>query len=158
MDLPIEIYLTPLSGLAATVGRWIDTIAWSIYFGIGWLFIMLLLQLLLRRRWMVVVVILFFFVGLWVPGQQNRLLFFFFALVVALAFLTLLLRFGLLATMAWSLFMWLSDSVPLTPDTSDWYFGRSAATLLILAALAAYAFWISLAGRPLIGNDPLEHS
>jgi serine/threonine-protein kinase len=154
----VEVYIRGLSGLPATVGAWLDVFAWSIYAAVGWLFIVLLLQLFFRRRWMVVTVIMLLWVGSWVPGHLNPVLFGSFVVVAFATFIVVLLRFGLLATMAWGFFSWLPTSVVLTLDPSAWYFGRSAFTLLILAGIAAYAFRISLAGRPLIGHDPLERS
>ena len=156
VDLPVEVPLFPLASLAATAGAWIDSLAWSIYLGIGWLFIALLLHLVFKRRWVIMIVILLLFVGTWIPGQHNTLLFGCFAVVVFAVFIVLLLRFGLLATMTWGTFMWLPTSMPLTLDPSSWYFGRSVFCLLMVAAVAAYAFRISLAGRPLMKHDPLD--
>lgn len=71
-------------------------------------------------------------------------------------FLFVLLRFGILASVLWGIYMWLASSVVLTLDSSAWYAGRSWFTLLVFAALAAYGFWISLAGWPLMRGSVLE--
>jgi len=157
VDRPVSIPLSSLLGSAETVGEWLEALVWSIYTGVGWLFIALLLLLFLRRRWIVAVALMLFLVGTWIPGQHNPLLFGLFAMGAFAAFIVVLIRFGLLATMAWGFFMWFPTSVVLTLDPSDWYAGRSFLTLLILSAIAAHAFRISLAGRSLTKIDLLEN-
>ena len=44
---------------------------------------------------------------------------------------------------------------PLTADFSVWYAGASLFALLSVAAMAAFAFHASLAGRPLFGDGEL---
>jgi hypothetical protein len=125
---------------------------------VGWLLILLLLRVLLRRQWIAVVAVILFAAGLAVPSAANPMIFFAFMSVAFGAFLFVLLRFGLLAPVFWAVYMWLANSVVLTLDSSAWYAGRSWFTLLLFAALAAYGFWISLAGRPLMKSDVLEGS
>jgi hypothetical protein len=44
---------------------------------------------------------------------------------------------------------------PITADFSVWYAGASVFALLSVAAMAAFAFHSSLAGRPLFGSAEL---
>jgi hypothetical protein len=44
------------------------------------------------------------------------------------------------------------DGVAATTDPSAWFFGRSCFGFLILAAIAGYAFYISLGGRKLLAG------
>jgi len=46
--------------------------------------------------------------------------------------------------------------LPVVPDVSVWFAGRSIVGLILLAVLAGFGFWISLAGRPLFARDLLE--
>ena len=70
--------------------------------------------------------------------------------------LILLFRFGLLALCAE---MWVVETVhrlPLTLDSSSWYFGRSLFVLLTTAAIALFAFWRSLGGQPILPGPVFE--
>ena len=64
--------------------------------------------------------------------------------------------FGLLPT-AVALYVFLIfAALPMTLDPSQWYAGRSFGVLLLLAALAIFAFYTSLGGKPLFGTDLFE--
>ncbi len=69
-------------------------------------------------------------------------------IVVGLSFFVLL-RYGLLAAITMSLFKILPSFGVWTTDLSSWYAGQMMIPLLLFAAIAVYAFYISLAGRPL---------
>ena len=45
--------------------------------------------------------------------------------------------------------------VPMTLDSSRWYFGYSLAAICAVSALAACAFYVSLGGRTLLGDEGL---
>ncbi|HEX8255288.1 MAG TPA: hypothetical protein VF846_19265 [Thermoanaerobaculia bacterium] len=65
----------------------------------------------------------------------------------------LALRFGgVLGAIAAFFIYYVAAWAPLTWQTSAWYFNRSALTMLALAALAAYAFRIALAHKPLFSG------
>jgi len=61
--------------------------------------------------------------------------------------LVVLFRFGLLALAASTFTSLLIMRLPITFDTSLWYFGRSLFGVLVLAALAIYGFVIALGGK-----------
>jgi len=68
--------------------------------------------------------------------------------------IVLLVRFGLLAVVSY-VFVRQLLTYPITADLFAWY--ADSATLLplgVIVALAAYGFYVSLAGRPLI-RDPI---
>lgn len=65
-------------------------------------------------------------------------------------------RFGAVAYAAATVFRDMMFRTPLTSDFSAWYAPRSAAVLLLMAALVTYAFRISLAGKPIFGDAMLE--
>jgi hypothetical protein len=71
-------------------------------------------------------------------------------LVVFVGLITLLVavitRLGLLAAVvAMTFATW--AHVPLTTDTSSWFFASSAVTMMVFAAVAIYGFVVSLGGR-----------
>jgi len=61
-----------------------------------------------------------------------------------------LLRFGLVATIAAVFFINALNTMALGTDLSAWYIPDSIATLLFLLGIAIFAFWRSLGGRTLI--------
>jgi hypothetical protein len=67
--------------------------------------------------------------------------------------LIVLLRFGLLALAVANFTQNVLVSLPLTLDFSAWHIGLSLFILLAFAALAALAFRLALAGRPLFLSD-----
>ena len=65
---------------------------------------------------------------------------------VSAAWLGVLLarHFGLLAVMSYAFFLLIQQRVPLTLDSDAWYYGRSTAVMLLLIAIVAYAFRVSI--------------
>jgi serine/threonine-protein kinase len=64
-----------------------------------------------------------------------------------------LLRYGLLATIAAVFFGDAGNSILLGGDWNTWYAPYGIASLLLLIAIAVWAFWRSLGGRELIGEE-----
>jgi hypothetical protein len=74
-------------------------------------------------------------------------------LLVAGTFIFLLLRFGLVAAIAFMIFENISSYVPITGDLSRWYAASSVMLLVLAAALAILGFRIALAGKPAFTLD-----
>jgi hypothetical protein len=70
-----------------------------------------------------------------------------FGLLAAIVVFFVLFRFGLLAFSAVMFAYLFLRRLPITLDTSAWYFGRSALTLGLLVAIAMVAFFTSLGGK-----------
>jgi len=68
----------------------------------------------------------------------------------------LLIRFGVLALVAANVFNVFLGSFPLTTQMSAWYADTSLAGMVLMAAMAVYAFHTSLGGRPMFGAAELE--
>ncbi len=69
------------------------------------------------------------------------------------ALIFVLLRLGLVATIAAIFFVNAFNGMALGKDWSAWYVPASLATLLLLLGIAVFAFWRSLGGRELIEGD-----
>ena len=69
------------------------------------------------------------------------------------ALIFVLLRFGLVATIAAVFFVNGLNAMVLTTDWSAWFLPASVATLLLLGGIAVFAFWRSLGDRALIAGD-----
>jgi serine/threonine-protein kinase len=74
-------------------------------------------------------------------------------LVATAALIFVLLRFGLVATIAAVFFINAANCMALGTDWSAWYMPASIATLLLLVGIAVFAFWRSLGGRALIEGE-----
>lgn len=70
-------------------------------------------------------------------------------------FIVLLLRFGVLALMAWGFVAVGIAMMPLTLDPTAWYFGSSLTKMAVVGGLAVYGFLVALGGRPLLGKGIL---
>ncbi len=79
-----------------------------------------------------------------------------FALIVVVAALATFVRFGLLPLAVAGMPLFFLRTVPLTLDTSAWYFGRSLFCLLLVAAMAFYGFVVSLGGKRLLPEITVE--
>ena len=66
------------------------------------------------------------------------------------ALISVLLRFGLLATIMAIFFVNADNAMALGTDWSTWYLPAGLATFLLLAGIAVFAFWRSLGGRSLL--------
>ena len=71
-------------------------------------------------------------------------------LVAITGLIYVLLRFGLVATMAAIFYVNALNTMALATDWSAWYMPSSIATFLFLMGIAIFAFWRSLGGRALI--------
>jgi hypothetical protein len=69
------------------------------------------------------------------------------------ALIFVLLRSGLVATVAAIFFVTAFDGMALGTDWRAWYMPASLATALLLLGIAIFAFWRSLGGRELLEGD-----
>jgi len=118
------------------------------------LFLFFVLRVLLRRDWLAAVVYTLIFTATSLGRPNPAVTLPIIAIWVGLELLVLL-RFGLLALIATAMTENFLGSSPLTLDASRWYFGYSLVVLLLVAALAAWAFRTTLAGRPLLKDEAL---
>jgi serine/threonine-protein kinase len=138
----------------------------SLYGALAFLFVLFLFRVLFRKDWLAgiaFVLVSGFFLGLPVSfagGNQSTTA----ALVNGLTLMIfnaagvfMVIRFGLLAEAACLLFqLGFLENFPLTTQASAWYADISLVGILLMAAMAFYAFYISLGGRPVFGGAVLE--
>jgi tRNA A-37 threonylcarbamoyl transferase component Bud32 len=70
-----------------------------------------------------------------------------YGIVIATTIYLVLFRFGLLALVATGYVATVLFRIPLTLDTTWWYFPRGLLALIVLAVLACFGFYVSLAGK-----------
>jgi hypothetical protein len=125
-------------------------------FWLAALFVLVLLRALLRKEWAAAVAwVLLFSVfstarSEFVPVDLVGTLIFF-----ALAVFCLI-RFGLLTLVTNYVLYGVLQTFPLTTQRSAWYAGISLAGIMLMAAIALYAFYTSLGGRPVFVGAVLE--
>ena len=130
----------------------------ALFISLAFLFLLFLLRALLRSEWAAAVVCVLFFTIFTAAGTHSL-----YSPAVLVTWLItnslsvfLLIRFGLLAFVATGFFNTLLSNFPLTTQGSAWYAGISLAGILLMAAIALYAFYTSLGGRPVFGGAVLE--
>jgi serine/threonine-protein kinase len=125
-------------------------------FWLAALFVLVLLRALLRKEWAAAVAwVLLFSVfstarSEFVPVDLVGTLIFF-----ALAVFCLI-RFGLLTLVTNYVLYGVLQTFPLTTQGSAWYAGVSLAGIMLMAAIALYAFYTSLGGRPVFAGATFE--
>jgi serine/threonine-protein kinase len=121
------------------------------------LFVLVLLLRLVRRKWLAGVVTWMFLATLLslafgnVPVISRP-----FALIAALILVGGLYRYGLLATIAGEFIFHSWVFFPITTKLSAWWAADFIPVLIVYAAVVIYAFYISLAGQPLLRGKLLE--
>jgi hypothetical protein len=112
---------------------------------------LLVLRVLLRRSWVAYLGFVgfpavLFAAGTSVPDTMVWVTLYALGLIV-------ITRLGLLAMVVAVLF---SDwpNIPLTTDSSSWFFPSSVVTMVVFAAIGVYGFVVSLGGQRLL-KDPL---
>jgi hypothetical protein len=126
------------------------------FFWLGALFALFLLRTLLRKEWAAAIAWVLLFTSFAAEGDQfdpvrlvGTLIFFGLSVFV-------MIRYGLLALVANFMVYNILQSFPLTTQASAWYAGISLTGIMLIAALALYAFYTSLGGRPAFGGAVLD--
>ena len=105
---------------------------------------------MLRKQWIAVAAFIPVGIALNISVSSDLWLELTYALIFALIWVVVLLRFGLLATMVADAARGLLKQFPRTLDLSAWYAATVAVPLIVIALVAVYGFRNSLGGRRLI--------
>jgi len=140
--------------LLGAVGGLLTVNIWNLFMAV---MMFLLLKLLLRRTWAAVVVESLMIGGLFfLPGTGNPWLVAALAVGFLVLFWFILFRFGLVSLLVGFTVQSVLQSMPLTFDLSAWYAGSTWITLIVIAALTGWGFYVSLAGRPVFRDELLS--
>jgi serine/threonine-protein kinase len=145
--------LSDLLGVPRLLGNTIDALVHAQVPAMAILFVFLLLRILLRRQWLAGAVLFALILTLSVLGDENPWIAAALTAVAVPLVLFTLTRFGLLAMTVMFYFLALIGGSPLTSDVGAWYAGPTILLLVVTVGLAAYGFYLSLAGRPLVSGD-----
>jgi serine/threonine-protein kinase len=113
-------------------------------------FLLFLLRVALRKPWLAAVASFLFLVALNGPAYDARFGVGAYGAIAIVTALTLFvaMRFGLVATVSFTVMAMLTDGFLLTPNLRDWYGLSSVVAIVIVGAVSTWAFRTSLAGRP----------
>jgi serine/threonine-protein kinase len=139
-----------LLGGRQALGQWLVQIPGSINTTIVFFFLILGLKVLLRKDWLAAPVFVAIFVVIQTLQSSHLTVD---LPVVALIYLVLALvvfRVGLVPLAVGAFTVDMLANVPFTADFSAWYLGSTLLALLSVVALAAWGFYQSLGGQPLL--------
>jgi hypothetical protein len=145
-----------LLGVRGAIATWLAVIPNCVIEALLWFVLIFVLRVVLRRDWLaaggfvLIYALLSALASTAAPGIGAL-----FSLAQTALLVFVMLRFGLLALIASAFVYVLFVLFPITADFSVWYAGASLFAVLTVAAVAAFAFRASLAGRPLFGDAEL---
>ena len=165
MGMPPNIPNTPanpdsaaLMGMRGFLPLLINQVSAAVVQSFLMVFPLLFLTMLLRRKWLGIVagwLILSAIFALATIAGKPLIVWPFNFLLIAL-FIMATTRFGPLALISAVLFFHLQVFFPITTHLTAWYAGDFVLDLIFLIFVAAYGFYISLAGQPLLRGALLE--
>ncbi len=163
-DLPAPMTTGPLwslLGARVLIAGMSNNLTAALFFSFSFLFVLFLFRVLLRKEWAAAVAfVLFFTVFLNAPqlfgGGPTAVSSLVIGLILNSLSVFLLIRLGMLALVASAVFQFCFLGLPLTTQGSAWYAGISLTGILLMAAMASYGFYTSLAGRPIFGGVAFE--
>jgi hypothetical protein len=144
--LPQTQALVSLRGGRFAFGEIFSVLLSQLSIALGLMMLFLLLRMMLRRTWIAAAVLCLLQAAL--TGLNLT------ALAMAIT-IFLLVRFGLVALLALTVFSGLGQVSPVTFDASSPHFTTGLLFTLVAWSLAFYGWKTSLAGRPLL-QDPLS--
>jgi len=152
---PLVLQLWALMGVSHSLGIFVEALAASLFFPLMTTTLVVLCRVLLRRQWLAMLGAFVLLTASHAPTSDNLFLSLAYSVLVAVSYLLVFFRLGLLPLVISSLVgIWLSG-LPLTLDFTSWYAGNGVIVLAAMAALAAFGLKTSLAGRPMF-KDVLD--
>jgi hypothetical protein len=145
--------LGPLLGVRYEVAGLLNSVDNGLFDALFFLFLLFILRALLRKPWMAAIAYVAVLGFIDAYGTTTPWVDYPVSMLFQAVFAFILLRFGLMAAISAAVCLQLLESCPATLDFSAWYVGLSLIPPVIVALIAVYGFRISLAGRPLIGDE-----
>ena len=160
--LPLQDSLVLIRGGRYAVGQMFQTLLASTAIALVLMMFFLLLRMIFRKTWIAGAVLIVLmgaigglqFTGLW--GPRAGVIWALYHAFAGAVILVVLLRFGLLALVAYMFFGALGGLGLTILDTSSPLFGTGLLVTGVAFAFAAYGFQTSLAGRPLMRDSLLQ--
>lgn len=144
-----------LTGVKYSLGLLVFYVLIYLLYGLIVFFLLFLLRLLVRKEWIAAVIVVFLGAATNTGGDYPWFTFFASA-VIWLSIVLILKRYGLLAMVVGLVVQNVLIVFPVTFHLSRWYASAGLTGILAIAALAAYGFHRSLAGKPLFSVEALD--
>jgi Protein kinase domain len=141
---------SPLAGFAQIAG----SLTSGVPFGLVLMTVLMLLSIVLRRRGLAVGALFVIIMTAYLFASTEPVMLPMFALIAA-AFTFVIARYGLLAVVAMQCTFVAVFFFPL-PDAFAWYTARGLTTLVIVMAIAVWAFVTSLGGQRAFATNVLD--
>jgi serine/threonine-protein kinase len=146
----LQLLISPLAGLSLFA----SAVPTGVAFGLVLMTVLMLLTIILRRRWLAVTALFaIMFIGYLSASLEIGAMPAF--LLVAAIYTLVPARYGLLAAAAMHMTFLAIFFAPL-PDALAWYTARGLVPLLLLLALAIWAFFTSLGGQRAFAANLLD--
>ena len=147
--IPFVVSVDTLLGVREAIGEFFfTTVSFILLIGLSYMFVLVVLYIIVRRRdWLVSLVAWLFVTILFGLGGRSLIGNLLFSAMLSTLVLIVATRFGLLALVSSQFFLRLFITYPMTTDFSVWYAGSTIFALGAGLALAACAFYVSLAGQ-----------
>ncbi|MBV8843774.1 MAG: protein kinase, partial [Bryobacterales bacterium] len=156
---PIQGHTLPdLMGTRMFAGNVVQRLHNAILDGLQVFLSLFVLRALLRKQWLAALAFVLIFTAI---GAYGDILEFWYILVpfyiaIYVILVAIMLRFGLLATVLAMFVLNTMDSNFLTTDFSAWYSESSAVAIVLVIAMAAWGFKLSLGSRGDATSSPLR--
>jgi hypothetical protein len=150
-----ELYLDVWLGARYLIAENLNGISVTLFIALSNVFLLFLLSALTRRRWLAASIFVLIFVVSQLLVRSDPMITGPFELLFNAMTIIIVLRFGL-ATLATAVFVNGLFDLPITTDFSAWYSGSVLAVLLVVLAIAGYAFHTSLGGQQVFAGKLLE--
>ena len=124
----------------------------GLYIGFFSMFLLLLFVIALRNEWLALGLLWVLLTVLTALTTNVTLLTFPFAALSALVMVFILQRFGLLALISAMFFFYTWVFYPITTELTAWYARDFTIILIVIVALAGYAFYVSLGEQKVLGE------
>jgi len=150
-----DVSLTGLLGTPQWMGVHATALGNALHFGLLIFLAIFGMRRILRLDWLAVLAasLLFTLAQNGIVGSPDWVVQTILYIAVYASLILLLLRSGLIATIATIFFVNSFNSIALGANWKTWYTPFGLATFLMLLGIACFAFWRSLGGRELIGEE-----
>ncbi len=121
----------------------------AIFIALFGLLFLVLLVTIFRKQWLAMFVFwaIYFLINGLFFASGSHWLFWLAPALIGVINVVCIARFGLLATISFYVFFFLTFHNPITANVSSWYFGNTIFAAVVLLGLAIYGFYTSLAGQ-----------
>jgi serine/threonine-protein kinase len=146
----VEILCESLAAPARALAMWIFTVVHAVLYALFGVIGIALLRLVLTRAWLSRTTAFLLLTLITLPPDGHPAAAVLAAMISSALWLTVLIRFGFLATVTATVVAWLLGSLPMAHTPAAWTTGVSAGTLLVVLAVTAWGFVAALGGEPVL--------